>query len=126
MALRVLVHVWFEYTQKLEEYCTTCSVESTERQASNCRLKGAEEEIVSFAQREEFREEYTALSLGKTETTQKSVDQANSCIDEDDVIWCDGRLKFAEVLPYDTTEKSNHSASGTLGDKTDCEELSRL
>ena len=65
MALRVLVHVWVEYTQELEEYCTTCSVESTERQASNCRLKGAEEEIVSFAQREELREEYTALSLGK-------------------------------------------------------------
>ena len=62
-------------------------------------IKDAEEEIVSLEQRDAFREEYAALSLGKP---IPQLIKLNPCIDEDGVIRCDGRLRFAEFLPYDT------------------------
>ena len=65
-------------------------------------IKDAEEEIVSLAQREAFREEYAALSLGKPIPQKSQLIKLNPCIDEDGVIRCDGRLRFAEFLPYDT------------------------
>ena len=65
-------------------------------------IKDAEEEIESLAQREAFREEYAALSLGKPIPQKSQLIKLNPCIDEDGVIRCDGRLRFAEILPYDT------------------------
>ena len=65
-------------------------------------IKDAEEEIVSLAQREAFHEEYAALSLGKLIPRKSQLIKLNPCIDEDGVIRCDGRLRFAEFLPYDT------------------------
>ena len=64
-------------------------------------IKDAEEEIVSLAQREAFREEHAALSLGKPIPQKSQLIKFNPCIDEDGVIRCDGRLRFAEFLPYD-------------------------
>lgn len=65
-------------------------------------IKDAEEEIVSFAQREAFRDEYVALSLGKPIPQKSPLIKLNPCIDEDGVIRYDRRLKFAEFHPYDT------------------------
>ena len=59
-------------------------------------------EIVRLAQREAFRDEYAALSLGKPIPQKSQLIKLNPRIDEDGVIRCDGRLKFAEFLPYDT------------------------
>ena len=64
--------------------------------------KDAEEEIVTLAQREAFSDEYAALSLGKPISQKSQLINLNPCIDEDGVMRCDGRLKFAELLPYDT------------------------
>ena len=69
---------------------------------SHEEIRNAEEEIVSLAQREAFSDEYAALSLGKPVSQKSQLIKLNLCIDEDGVIRCDGRLKFAEFLPYDT------------------------
>ena len=73
---------------------------------------------MSLAQREAFREEYAALSLGKPIPQKSQLIKLNPCIDEDGVIRCDGRLRFAEILPYDTRchnhFASRRSASGTM------------
>ena len=65
-------------------------------------IKDAEEEIVRLAQREAFRDGYAALSLGKPIPQKSQLIKLNPRIDEDGVIRCDGRLNFAEFLPYDT------------------------
>ena len=65
-------------------------------------IKDAEEEIVRLAQREEFCEEYTALRSGKPISKKSQLIKLNPCIDEDGIIRCDGRLKLADFLPYDT------------------------
>ena len=65
-------------------------------------IKEVEKEIVSLAQREAFLEEYAALSLGKPIPQKNQLIKLNPCIDEDGVIRCDGRLRFAEFLPNGT------------------------
>ena len=65
-------------------------------------IRDAEEEIVSLAQREVFRDEYTALSSGKPIPKKSQLIKLNPCLNEDGVMRCDGRLKFADFLPYDT------------------------
>ena len=65
-------------------------------------IKDAEEEIVRLAQREAFCEEYTALRSGKPISKKRLLIKLNPCIDEDGIIRCDGRLKFADFLLYDT------------------------
>ena len=69
---------------------------------SHEEIKDAEGEIVSLAQCEAFIDEYAALTLGKLISQESQLIKLNPCIDEDGVIRCDGRLKFAEFLPYDT------------------------
>ena len=65
-------------------------------------IKDAEEEIVRLAQREAFRDEYAALSLGKPIPKKSQLTRLNPSIDDDGVIRSDGRLNFADFLPYDT------------------------
>lgn len=65
-------------------------------------IKDVVEEMVSLAQREAFRDEYAALSLGKPIPQKSQLSTFNPCIEENGVIRCDGCLKFAEFLPYDT------------------------
>ena len=65
-------------------------------------IKGAEEEIVRLAQRQAFRDGYAALSSGKPIPKKSQLIKLNPCIDDDGVIRSDGRLKFANFLPYDT------------------------
>ena len=62
-------------------------------------IKDAEEEIVRLTQREAFCEEYTALRSGKPISKKSQLIKLNPCIDEDGIIRCDGRLKFADFLP---------------------------
>ena len=60
-------------------------------------IKDDEEEIVRLTQREAFCEEYTALRSGKPISNKSQLIKLNPCIDEDGIIRCDGRLKFAGV-----------------------------
>ena len=65
-------------------------------------IKDTEEEIVRLAQREAFQDEYAALSAGKPIPKKSQLIKLNPCIDDDGVIRSDGRLQFADFLPYDT------------------------
>ena len=65
-------------------------------------IKDGEEEVAHLAQCEPFCEEYTALRSGKPISKKSLLIKLNPCIDEDGIIRCDGRLKFADFLPYDT------------------------
>ena len=69
-------------------------------------IKDAKVEIVSLTQREAFRDEFAALSLGIPLPQKSQLIKLNQCIDEDSVIWCHGRLKFAEFLPATTDVQS--------------------
>ena len=64
--------------------------------------KDPKEEIVSLAQHEAFRDKNTALTSGKPISKKSQLIKLNPSIDEDGVISCDGRLKFADFLHYDT------------------------
>ena len=55
-----------------------------------------------LTQREAFCEEYTALRLGMPISNKSQLIKLIPCIDEDGIIRCEGRLKFADFLPYDT------------------------
>ena len=89
-----LVHM-----QELEDCCTTCTVDSTERQASNCLLK-------------KYRKKSQVIKL-------------NPCMDRQR--WCHPVWWAFEVcrVPSLQHQKFNHPALQTLVGKTDFEELSR-
>ena len=61
-------------------------------------IKDAEEKIVRLAQREAFCEEHTALRSGRPISKKSQLIKLNPCIDEEGIIRCDGRLKFADFL----------------------------
>ena len=64
-------------------------------------LQNAEIRIIRDAQLEEFSEEYRALQENKPIPKKSSLIKLTPKIDEDGLIRCDGRLQFAEFLPYD-------------------------
>ena len=65
-------------------------------------IKEAEEEIVRLAQRQAFRDEYLALSSRKPIPSKSQLTKLCPKLDEEGCIRSDGRLRFAEFLPYDT------------------------
>ena len=64
-------------------------------------LQNAEIRIIRDAQQEEFSEEYRALQENKPIPKKSCLIKRTPKIDEDGLIRCDGRLQFAEFLPYD-------------------------
>ena len=64
-------------------------------------IEDAEEEIISQAQLAAFPEEYMALSKGKEIPKNSSLSKVCTWLDDQGVMRCSGRLKFAESLPYD-------------------------
>ena len=64
-------------------------------------LQNAEIRIIRDAQQEEFSEEYRALHENKPIPKKSCLIKLTPKIDEDGLIRCDGRLQFAEFLPYD-------------------------
>ena len=65
-------------------------------------IEEAEEEIVRLAQRQAFRDEYLALSSRKPIPSKSQLTKLCPKLDEEGCIRSDGRLRFAEFLPYDT------------------------
>ena len=64
-------------------------------------ITNAEEEVIRRAQQEAFPEEYMALTLGKEFPKKSLLSKLSPRIDDQGVMRCDGRLRFAECLPYD-------------------------
>ena len=64
-------------------------------------MRETEEEIIRLAQREAFREEYLALTTRKLIPKKSLLMKLYPRLDEQALIRCDGRLRFAECVPYD-------------------------
>ena len=64
-------------------------------------IREAEEEVVRACQREVFHNEYKALVSGKPVPQKSPLIKLNPILDEDGCIRSNGRLQFAEYLPYD-------------------------
>lgn len=88
----------------------------TKRFVNNCRMsikdrfKGelnaeeveeAETQIIRTAQKCEFHCEYRLLKQSKPLHQSSKLLSVNPVLDEDGLLRCDGRLKYAEYLPYD-------------------------
>uniref|UniRef100_A0A8W8P1X9 CCHC-type domain-containing protein n=1 Tax=Magallana gigas TaxID=29159 RepID=A0A8W8P1X9_MAGGI len=88
----------------------------TKRFVNNCRMsikdrfKGelnaeeveeAETQIIRTAQKCEFHCEYRLLKQSKPLHQSSKLLSLNPVLDEDGLLRCDGRLKYAEYLPYD-------------------------
>ena len=79
----------------------------TERTA-NCRrdnakkIKAAEIQIITRAQQEAFANEYLLIAKGKELPSSGKLRHLRPLINEDGILRCDGRLKYAEFVPYET------------------------
>ena len=54
------------------------------------------------AQQEAFPDEYPMLAQGKNLPHSSKLLQLQPALDEDELVRCDGPLRYAECLPYDT------------------------
>ena len=61
----------------------------------------AEHHIIRTMQKEVFFEEYLALLKGRKLSAQSKLLGLSPRLDEDKIMRSDGRLKYAEFLPYD-------------------------
>ncbi|XP_068712874.1 uncharacterized protein [Montipora foliosa] len=66
-----------------------------------CEIREAEAEVVRSCQREAFPGEYKALVTGNPIPTKSPLMKLNPVLDEEGCIRSNGRLQFAEYLPYD-------------------------
>ena len=77
----------------------------TQKQTSKAltpeEIREAEEEVVRSCQREAFPNEYRALVSGKPIPSKSLLIKLNPVLDEEGCIRSNGRLQFAEFLPYD-------------------------
>ena len=64
-------------------------------------IENAEILIIREAQQAAFTEEYHALQENKLISKKSRLKTLVPLLDEDGLIRCDGRLRFAEFLPYD-------------------------
>ena len=64
-------------------------------------IREAEDEVVRSCQREAFSNEYKALKSGKPIPPNSQLIQLSPVLDEEGCIRSNGRLQFAEYLPYD-------------------------
>ena len=64
-------------------------------------IENAEILIIREAQQAAFTEEYRALQENKLISKKSRLKTLVPLLDEDGLIRCDGRLRFAEFLPYD-------------------------
>ena len=76
-------------------------MERSTRELTVEELEDAETQIIKYAQMESFPNEYGALLDKKSLLKKSKLMKLNPKMDDDGVLRCDGRLKYAENLPYD-------------------------
>ena len=93
------VHAW------VVRFVTNCQRSSSDRllgeELTVEEITDAERQIIKTMQQEVFSEEYSALVRGNRLPTQSKLLGLCPRLDEDGVMRSDGRLKYAEFLPYD-------------------------
>ena len=70
-------------------------------------IEDAEIQIIKKAQREVFQDEYLALSRGTELPRNSKLLRLNPKLDKDGIVLSDGRLKYAEVLPFNVAFRSS-------------------
>ncbi|XP_070560264.1 uncharacterized protein [Ptychodera flava] len=85
----------------LDNFCKLPKEERTKGELLPEEIEEAEIMIIKTMQAESFPEEYSAL-VGKKELPKKSkLLGLRPRLDEDGLMRCDGRLRYADYLPYD-------------------------
>ena len=86
-------------------FITNCCLLKDHRVLSNDlkiqEIADAENSIIRTAQREAFAMEYIALLKGKKLSSQSKLLGLSPRLDDNKIMRSDGRLKYAEFLPYD-------------------------
>ena len=73
----------------------------TEKELTSEELREAEMEVIRAAQCEVFGAEYSEIKKGRPVSAKSQRVKLNPIFDADEVIRSQGRLSFAEQLPYD-------------------------
>ena len=70
-------------------------------QLSPAAMEDAEVYTIKSSQKEYFKQEYEALQRGSSVSTSSKRASLSPELDSDGLTRCNGRLKYAEFLPYD-------------------------
>ena len=111
------VPAWILNPKRIPSWCRLVNIYARVRRALNnmskrglrqtskallpCEIRETETEVVRLCQREAFPGEYKALVTGKPIPTKSPLMKLNPVLDEEGCIRSNGRLQFAEYLPYD-------------------------
>ena len=88
----------------VNRFIQNCRLQTSDRLVGELKtdeLEEAETQIIRTAQRSSFYLEYKLLKQNKPLPQNSKLLSLNPVIDEDGLLRCDGRLKYAEFLPYD-------------------------
>ena len=93
------VHAW------VSRFLDNCCLSKEQRitgELTADEIRNAENQIIAQAQQQAFPDEYRMLAQGKNLPHSSRLLQLRPVFDEDDLVRCDGRLRYAEFVPYDT------------------------
>ena len=96
-----LNHIFAWVMRFITNCCLTKDNRVLDNELNVEEIADAENCIVRTAQREAFSEEYTALLKGRKLSSQSKLLGLSPRLDDNKVMRSDGRLKYAEFLPYD-------------------------
>lgn len=65
-------------------------------------LMSTEKQLIRKSQNENFGNEIAMLKKGQQVQVSSKIRELNPKLDEDEILRCDGRLQYAEYLPYET------------------------
>ena len=94
--IRVFAHV----KRALHNMCNA-DQRKAERELTIDEIKEVEQDVMRLAQQDGFREDYELVKRSKPLPSSSPLIKLNPRIDESGVIRSDGRLEFAEQLPYE-------------------------
>ena len=89
----------------VNRFLENCHLPSTLRKKAALgpeEIVTSEMKFIRLAQQEEFQEEIQALKSGKGLPGKSKLLPLKPVLDEEGVLRCDGRLKFADCLPWET------------------------
>ena len=88
----------------VHRFLNNCGMPPEERgsgELSSQEISDAETDIIKEAQQEAFQEEYKALANFKSVPQNSKLLSLNPILDEDGLLRSDGRLHYADYLPFD-------------------------
>ncbi|XP_015769363.1 PREDICTED: uncharacterized protein LOC107347901 [Acropora digitifera] len=92
------VHAW------VSRFLDNCCLSKEQRITGELtidEIRNAENEIIAQAQQQAFPDEHPMLAQAKNLPHSSKLLQLRPVLDEDELVRCDGRLRYAECLPYD-------------------------